>query len=179
MQSLWIPVLVSAALCWFAGALIWMVLPHHKSDYGKVDDEDAAREALRSLEPGQYNIPHIADPSNISDEDRRKFEVGPVAFLTVVGSGSLSMGKNLVQQIVYYVVVATIIAYLASSMLPTGASYLKVFQVTGVAAWLAYGFSGIQDSIWFGKPWASSAKTLFDALIYALLTAGVFGWLWP
>jgi len=33
--------------------------------------------------------------------------------------------------------------------------------------------------IWMGKPWSSVIKDLADALIYGLLSAGVFGWLWP
>ena len=33
--------------------------------------------------------------------------------------------------------------------------------------------------MWNMKPWSMSMKHLFDGLIYGLLTAGVFGWLWP
>jgi hypothetical protein len=56
---------------------------------------------------------------------------------------------------------------------------MAVFRVVGTATWLAYGFGVVQDAIWFGKPWSSVIKHLFDALVYALLTAGVFGWQWP
>jgi len=44
---------------------------------------------------------------------------------------------------------------------------------------LAYGFGSIPESIWFGRPWGNQLKTLIDGLCYGLLTAGVFGWLWP
>ena len=37
----------------------------------------------------------------------------------------------------------------------------------------------VQDAIWFGRPWSSAWKVLGDALLYGLMTAGVFGWLWP
>ncbi len=37
----------------------------------------------------------------------------------------------------------------------------------------------VPDAIWFGRPWSAIGKNLFDALMYGLLTAGVFGWLWP
>jgi hypothetical protein len=30
-----------------------------------------------------------------------------------------------------------------------------------------------------GKPWVVTAKEMFDGLLYALVTAGAFGWLWP
>ena len=33
--------------------------------------------------------------------------------------------------------------------------------------------------IWFGRPWSGVFKGFGDALIYALLTGGAFGWLWP
>lgn len=179
LMSLWLPILVSAALCWIGGALIWMALPHHKSDFAKVGNEKAARDALRNLPAGQYNIPHIADPSKLSDEERQMFADGPVGFVTVLDKGVPNMGPRLVQQFVVNVVVAILVAYVASATLSAGASYLKVFQVAGVTAWLAYGFATLQDSIWFGRPWSSSIKIVADALIYGVLTAGVFGWLWP
>ncbi len=52
ITSLWLPILVSAAFVWIASAIVWMVLPHHKSDFGRVTDEEAARNVLRDLKPG-------------------------------------------------------------------------------------------------------------------------------
>ena len=177
--ALWLPVIVSAALCWIAGAVIWMALPHHKSDFKGLPDEQAARNALSGIAGGQYNIPNVSDPSKLSDEDRQKFADGPVGFLTVLPNGFPNMGRNLVQQIIYLLVVSAAVAYVAGASLPAGTDYLKVFRIVGTVAWLAYGFALIQESIWFGKPWSHTAKTLADAFVYALLTAGVFGWLWP
>jgi len=37
----------------------------------------------------------------------------------------------------------------------------------------------LQNSIWYKRNWPSTLKSVFDALIYGLVTAGVFGWLWP
>ena len=54
-----------------------------------------------------------------------------------------------------------------------------MFQLTGTVAWLAYGMALIPDAIWFGRPWSSVTKGIGDALVYGLLTAGAFGWLWP
>ena len=34
-----------------------------------------------------------------------------------------------------------------------------------------------EESIWFGRSWSMTLKTFLDALIYAVLTGGVFGWL--
>jgi hypothetical protein len=35
------------------------------------------------------------------------------------------------------------------------------------------------NGIWKGLPWSMVLKEAFDGLIYALLAAGSFGWLWP
>ena len=59
------------------------------------------------------------------------------------------------------------------------AEYMTVFRITSVAAWLAYGAGTVYDAIWFGRPWSGVFKGFGDALIYALLTGGAFGWLWP
>jgi hypothetical protein len=37
----------------------------------------------------------------------------------------------------------------------------------------------LQGSIWAWRRWSTTLKGVFDGLVYALLTAGVFGWLWP
>jgi hypothetical protein len=29
------------------------------------------------------------------------------------------------------------------------------------------------------RPWSATGKNLFDGLLYSLVTAGTFGWLWP
>jgi hypothetical protein len=35
------------------------------------------------------------------------------------------------------------------------------------------------QSIWARQNWRATAVYFLDGSIYALLTAGVFGWLWP
>jgi hypothetical protein len=34
-------------------------------------------------------------------------------------------------------------------------------------------------SIWYQRAWSLTLKSTIDALIYGLLTGGIFGWLWP
>jgi hypothetical protein len=36
-----------------------------------------------------------------------------------------------------------------------------------------------QMSIWYRRAWSTTIKSSIDGLIYACLTAGTFGWLWP
>jgi len=52
-----------------------------------------------------------------------------------------------------------------------------LFRIAGTISFVANGIAVIPESIWFGRPWTITAKNLLDALIYALLTGGVFGWL--
>jgi hypothetical protein len=179
--ALWLPILLSAVAVWVASAIIWMVLPYHKSDYGKLPDEDAARQAITpQIAPGQYSFPHATSAKDAQDPDTvRKFEEGPVGFVTVIPSGAPTMGSKVGLSFVFYLLIGTVVAYLASRTLDPGADYLAVFRITGTVAWLSYGAGAVQDAIWFGKPWSSVVKGLFDALVYGLLTAGFFGWLWP
>ena len=36
-----------------------------------------------------------------------------------------------------------------------------------------------QQWIWWGKSLRSTITNTLDAVLYALLTAGIFGWRWP
>lgn len=180
--ALWLPILLSATAAWVASTIIWMVMPHHKSDFRKLPDEDAALRALtpQELVPGQYSFPYSGSPEDLRDpETARKFDEGPVGFLTVVPSGTPTMGKKLILSFVFCLVISMVVAYLGSRVLDSGADYLAVFRVTGTVAWLAYGTATVPDAIWFGRPWSTVGKGLLDALVFGLLNAGFFGWLWP
>ena len=55
----------------------------------------------------------------------------------------------------------------------------SVVRVAGTAGILAFSFNSIADSIWYGKPWSVTCKLIIDGVIFGLLIAGTFGWLWP
>jgi hypothetical protein len=182
IASLWLAMLVSAVLVWLASSIVWMVLPWHKSDFKGLPDEDAARAVLGSqnLSPGQYFIPHAESRDAYkSPELQAKAEEGPVAIMTVMPTGMPNMGKQLLLWFVFLVWIAGIVAYVVTRTLPAGVEYLHVFQIAGTVAWMGYGMSSIADGVWFGRPWGSVFKTLFDAFIYACLTAGAFAWQFP
>lgn len=182
MMALIVPIVLSAVLVFIASALIWMVMPHHKTDWKALPNEDSVRAALNAQKAGQgqYMIPAGGMQSMNDPAFMKKFQEGPVAMLTLKKSpGSMSMGPMMVQSFLYYLTVSVVIAYLASRTIPLGTEYLYVFRAVGTMAWLAYGFGVVPDSIWFGKPWSSTIKHLGDALVYALLTAGTFAWRWP
>jgi hypothetical protein len=174
IMTLWQPILLAAVLAFLAGAAIWMAMPWHKSDWSKASDEEGARAALRGLAPGQYNLPHGTE---MSDEMQQKFKDGPVAFINISPSGSPAMGPKLGMMFAYNLLVAVVCAYFVSRTAPPDADYLAILRISGAVAFVAYGMAFIQDSVWFGRPWSATAKTFLDALIYALLTGGAFGWL--
>ena len=180
LGALWIPILLAAALVFVASSVVWMVLPHHRDDFSGLPDEEAARRALADAEPGQYHVPHAPDREAFgSEEVQRKFEEGPVAAITVMTDGPPEMGRQFVGWFLYCVGVSLVTAYVAGRTLSAGADYLEVFRVTGTVAWLAYGGAYVGDAIWFGRPWGFSLKMVADGLLYGLVTAGAFGWLWP
>jgi hypothetical protein len=178
IMTLWLPILVSAVVAFIAGSVIWMAMPWHKTDWSKTPDEEAVRAALKGTPPGQYTVPNCPDQAQFKDPDmQQKFIDGPQAFITVVPSGLPKMGPKLGMMFAYNLLVAVLCAYFVSRTLAPGAEYLAVFRIAGTVAFVAYGVAYVQESIWFGRKWSSTMKTFLDALIYGLLTGGVFGWL--
>ena len=46
IASLWLSIFLASFLVFIASAIIWTVMPHHKSDFKSLPDETAARKAL-------------------------------------------------------------------------------------------------------------------------------------
>lgn len=181
-SALWLPILLSAVIVFIASSLIHMVLPWHKSDFRKVPNEDKFMDALRALAvpPGDYMAPRPGSRDDMrSPEFQEKFKKGPVLMMTVMPAGFMSMGRNLALWFIYLVVVGFFSAYVAGRALHPGASYLEVFRFAGVAAFLSYSVALWPMSIWYRRSWLITIKGTIDGLIYACLTAGTFGWLWP
>ena len=176
--DLWVPILVSAVIVFVMSALIWTVLRWHKNDFSKLGDEEAARAALKGASPGFYLMPYHLDPAELKDEAvAQKYIDGPQGYITIVPNGMPAMGSKLVLSFLNNVLVAVLCAYVLSRTTAADASYLQVFRVTGTTAFIAYGIAYIQESIWFGRPWMVTGKNMLDALLYGMLTGGVFGWL--
>jgi len=108
-----------------------------------------------------------------------KYTKGPVAMMTVIKSGPPAMGPQLAQWFVFCLVVSVFAAYIAGRALGPGAHYLAVFRFAGCTAFVGYTLALWQDSIWFKRAWGTTIKNTIDGLVYGLLTAGTFGWLWP
>ncbi|MEQ9401302.1 MAG: hypothetical protein RJQ04_19200 [Longimicrobiales bacterium] len=184
LTALWLPILLAAFFVFAASSMIHMFLPYHRTDFGKVPDEDALMDALGPIDlpPGDFVVPHAGgDPEVMkSEEFREKARRGPVMFMTVLPKGDpFAMGTQLTLWFLYCLLMSAVAAYMASRAVPVGGDYLEVFRFAGTTAFAAYALALPQRSIWFKTSWSTTAKSMFDGLIYALLTAGTFGWLWP
>jgi len=182
VTSLLLPIVLSAVFVFVASSIIHMATPWHRSDLKKFPNEDAILTALRplNLQPGEYGIPK---PNSMNDmkspEFSAKMKAGPVAFITVKPAGDMSMSTNLIQWFIYSLVVSVFAGYIAGVAFGPGTEYLRIMQVAGCVAFTGYGLAQAHESIWWGRSWARTTKTMLDALLFGLLTGGTFGWLWP
>jgi len=182
LASLWLPILVSAVFVFVASSILHMVLPFHKSDFKKLPAEDAVMEALRkfNIPPGDYLTPCPTSPQEMKTPAfQQRREKGPVTMLTVWPSGPPSMTVPLAKWFVYCVVVGIFAGYIAGRALQPGAHYLAVFRFAGATAFIGYSLALWQGTIWYARDWKTTLKSNIDGLIYGMLTAGTFGWLWP
>jgi hypothetical protein len=182
ITALWLPILLSAVFVFIASSIFHMVIPWHKSDYRRLPDEEKVLDALRStgVTSGKvYHFPFCTHKDMKSVETQEKFKRGPVGLLTIFPSGPPNMGKFLGQWFLYCILMGVFVAYLTGRTVAPGAHYLIVFRIAGTTAFLCYAAALLQESIWKGQTWGVTLKHVFDGLIYGLLTAGTFGWLWP
>ena len=179
--DLWLPILLSAVLVFVASSLIHMVLGWHRHDFKKLAAEDAVMDALRpfNLGPGDYVAPLPQSMAQMSSPDfKAKMASGPRFSLTILGAEN-SMPRNLVTWFIYSLVVATFAAYVAVLSLSADAAYMTVFRVTSTVAFAGFALAIWQNWIWYSRSLGYTIRTTIDGLIYALLTGGAFGWLWP
>jgi len=180
--SLWLPVLVSAASVWIASAIVWMALPHHKSDFAGMPNEDEVASALRkqSLRPGQYLLPFIGDMSKMKDPAVvKRLEEGPNAMFRVNPNGVPSMGKNMAAYFAYCVLVSFVTAYVARHTMTFATPRMFVFRLTGTIAIASYTLALIPESIWMWRPWSATWKSACDSIVYGIMTGAIFALLWP
>ena len=178
----WLPILLSAVFVFAASSVIHMASPWHKSDYPKLPNEDQLMDAVRPLgiAPGDYMVPRPDSREDMrSPAFKEKVRKGPVMMLTVWPSGPVSMGRNLALWFVYTVAIGVFAAYVAGHALLPAASSRQIFRFAGITAFIGYTAALWQMSIWYQRAWTTTIKATIDGLIYALLTAIIFVWLWP
>ena len=180
--SLLIPIALSAVFVFIASSIIHMVLPIHRGDLRRLPREDEVREALRgfAIPPGDYAVPIAGSMAAMKDPAfQAKMNEGPVALITVGPNGPPTIGTSLILWFIYSLVVSVFAGYIAGSALQPGAPYAAVLRFAACTAFAGYSLALAQSSIWSRRSWMTTWKSMFDGLIYALLTGATFGWLWP
>src|SRR5262245_3065453 len=180
LSQLWLPILLSAVAVFIGSSIIWMALPIHKHEYKKLGDkEPAVLDAVRSwnLGGGMFMFPFCDPKDRNSPEAKEKVAKGPWGVM-MLRAESWNMGQLLGLCVLNALRFSFVVSHIASHAGLTGerSQYLKVFQVVGATTFLAYGGHAMTDCIWKGRSWNTLPGALFDALVYAGLTAGVFGW---
>ena len=182
IHTLWLPILLSSVAVFILSAVIHMVLPWHKSDFKKLPDEERARAAIGPLTipRGEYLIPRVGSSKEMkSPEYSKKLVDGPVVALTVRRNGPVSMGTRMVAWFIYTLFIGAFSAYIAGRALSPGAAYLHVFRFVGATAFFCYVVAQWEMPIWWWRSMSLTIKATVDGIIYALVTAGFFAWLWP
>jgi hypothetical protein len=182
LDALWLPIVLSAVFVFIVSAIIHMAPLWHAKSYAPVPNQEAARSSLRALNlsPGDYMVPRTYDMKEMkTPEYQAKMTEGPQMILTVLPNLPWQMGRTLGLWFVYSLVVSLFAAYVAGRALPAGAAYLDAFRFAGTTAFLGYTAALWQMWIWYGRGAGLTWRATLDGVIYALITAGVFGWLWP
>lgn len=180
--SLWLPIVLSAVVVFILSSVIHMMLGYHSNDFQSLPSEKAVMEDLRkyNIAQGEYSFPKPKSMKEMGTEEYiEKYRLGPVGFLTVMKGGKPGMTSELVLWFLYSILVGIFAAYVTGHALAPGAHYLSVFRFAGTTAFVGYSLALLQNSIWYKRKWSSTFKSMFDGLIYALFTGGIFGWLWP
>jgi len=166
VTDLWLPILVSAVFVFVASSIIHMVFKYHHADWKRLPSHDDVQEAMRrfAVAPGDYHA---------------RSDKGPNFIITIFPPGQSGMGKNLVMWVLYSILIGVFAGYVAGEALGPGARYPRVFQFAGTVAFCGYSLALMPQSIWYNRKWSTTLVSMFDGLIYGLLTAGTFGWLWP
>src|SRR5262249_26794725 len=104
---------------------------------------------------------------------------GPVAVAYVRKPGMMNLGAYLGQWFGFCLLASFLVAVLAGQTMAAGADHHRVFHVTALAAFMAYGLAPLPNAIWWGQPWPMTFKHMIDGLIYGIVTGIAFCWLWP
>ena len=183
LLSLWLPILLSAAVVFVLSSLIPMVVQWHASDYRGFSNEAAVRAAILAGNPtpGRYVVPFCKEMKEMGSEAmQQKYREGPIGQIVLGPVGAPALGKFLGQWFAWALIVSTAAAYLAARVYGTDHSHAQgAAELVGAVTFMAHGCGSVTESIWSMRPWRSTGKYLFDAALYGIGAGLVFLWLWP
>jgi hypothetical protein len=202
LTNLWLPILLSGVAVWFASALAWMAIGHHKKDRDPIPGgrEQELMDAITrlNLAPGNYGFPDFNQHDRLPRKERMEklkalYDRRPYGLLRVWGE--MNMGVNMLLTFLFYLFTSAVIAYLGWATLPHGttsttivgvganttgtATFAHVFQVIGTAGILAYCFASFPGDVWFQKKKRAMLMEAIDGVIFGLITAAIFAYFWP
>lgn len=180
LMDLWLPILVSAVVVFFASFVAWMVLPHHKPDFQNLRDEGSFLKMMKDagIGPGVYLFPGCDPKSLKTEEGKARYQTGPWGVL-MMHKGPAKFGRNLALVLGFYLVVGVFVAYLSHLARAPGADFMGVMRVAGTAGIAAYCLGGIPHGLFFGRTPRAMAVDCLDGIVFGVLTGVVFAWLWP
>jgi hypothetical protein len=181
LAALWMPIVLSAIFVFIASSIMHMFLPYHRGDYRALPEEEKTLSSLRELglKRGLYIFPFSGHKEMNTPAMKEKYKLGPVGMMTVLASEPPPMPKFLGLWFAFCLLIGIFVAYVTGHALEAGTPYGGVFRVAGTVAFMSYGLGRLSDAIWRGQTWSVTIKEVIDGLVYGLLTAGTFGWLWP
>ncbi|MBK7090111.1 MAG: hypothetical protein IPH59_00035 [bacterium] len=178
---LWAPILLSAVFVFVVSSIIHMVLKYHANDFKKVPDQDSVQAALRpfNISAGDFMLPRADSMKDCSTpEFVEKLNKGPIVIMTVLKNSQMNMGK----------------VWSSGSCTASWSAYsppisrgMRCSRVAHTSVCFA-----LSDArrLWdiplallkaeFGMVEIGDCpEDSFDGLLFAVVTAGTFGWLWP
>ena len=180
LLDLWLPILLSSVFVFLVSSVIHMALPIHKSDFRRLPEEDKIRDVVRGTPPGQYMFPNAESMKEMQTPEMiAKLNEGPVGVMMIRPKGQWSMGPALIKWFAFTLIVGIFCAYLTGIGNAPGSAAATIFQFTGAIAFLGYVFSHVHEWTWKGLDTSIMVKFMIDGVLYALITAGTFVWLWP
>lgn len=181
LSALGIPILVAGISVFIASFFAWVVVGHHRSDWSELPEEEKTVEMIQrsGAKAGQYLFPMTRTKEQMNDRVKQdRLQSGPWGTVNVWARPA-NMPRNLLHSFIFYVTTSFFVAYLGTLALDPGASFSKVFQVTGTAGILAYAFGGIPNAIWFGTHFRAAMMDVIDGICFGLITGLVFAFMWP
>jgi hypothetical protein len=176
MAWILVPALVGAVALYIWNALVWMVLPHHKSDFLQVPSRANVEAGLRGLPPGGfYMLPHMNDYEGgcKNPELKKRTDAGPNAMLIV---GKPGMGMKPATFVIGFVIDLVEACALACVLRYTTVSggFGSQLGIAATLGGLVHGVGPVASANWMGFPWPYALKCIFDGAVgWALMAVAL------
>lgn len=176
--DLWLPILLSGVATHIASTIAWTVSPHHKPEWKKLPAEDDLLDLLdeKQVAAAQYLFPYADDPKEMGTPEFQEKMKTRCRGMLVLWPKPVSMGQAIGLTFAFFMVAAFVIGYLSSVAFAPGADRMDVFRLVFTAGLLCHAAGPFPGVFWFRQHFAME---VLDGVVYALITAGLFAWLWP